>query len=413
MELPNLKKEDPEIYQAIEKEKARQMEGLELIPSENFVSKAVLEATSSILTNKYAEGYPGKRYYGGCEFIDVVEQLAIDRVKKLFGCDHANVQPHSGSSANMAAYMAALKPGDKIMGLDLFFGGHLTHGYKTSFSSKFYVSTPYTLNKETELIDFDQIRLLAKKEKPNIIVAGATAYPREFDFKRFREVADECGALLMCDIAHIAGLIIAGAHQSPIPHAHLVTTTTHKTFRGPRGGVVLCKSEFAQAVDKTIIPGMQGGPLEHVIAAKAVCFKEAMKPEFKQYGKQIVKNSKALANTLMENGFKLVTNGTDNHLMLVNFGSNGLTGKEAETCLGEAGITVNKNTVPFDTRSPLVGSGIRLGTPAITTVGMKENEMKIVGDFIAKVLKNPSDASLRKKIKQEVKELCGKFKFYD
>ena len=413
MELPNLKKEDPEIYQAIEKEKARQMEGLELIPSENFVSKAVLEATSSILTNKYAEGYPGKRYYGGCEFIDVVEQLAIDRVKKLFGCDHANVQPHSGSSANMAAYMAALKPGDKIMGLDLFFGGHLTHGYKTSFSSKFYVSAPYTLNKETELIDFDQIRLLANKEKPNIIVAGATAYPREFDFKRFREVADECGALLMCDIAHIAGLIIAGAHQSPIPHAHIVTTTTHKTFRGPRGGVVLCKSEFAQAVDKTIIPGMQGGPLEHVIAAKAVCFKEAMKPEFKLYGKQIVKNSKALANTLMENGFKLVTNGTDNHLMLVNFGQNGLTGKEAETYLGEAGITVNKNTIPFDTRSPLVGSGIRLGTPAITTVGMKENEMKIIGDFIAKVLKNPSDSSLRKKIKQEVKELCSKFKFYD
>lgn len=413
MELPNLKKEDPEIFQAIEKEQARQMDGLELIPSENFVSRAVLEATSSILTNKYAEGYPGKRYYGGCEYIDVVEQLAIDRLKKLFGCDHANVQPHSGSSANMAAYMAAIQPGQKIMGLDLFFGGHLTHGYKTSFSSKFYVSTPYTLNKETELIDFDQIRALAKKEKPNIIVAGATAYPREFDFKQFREVADEIGALLMCDIAHIAGLVIAGVHQSPIPHAHLVTTTTHKTLRGPRGGVVMCKSEFAQAVDKTIIPGMQGGPLEHVIAAKAVCFKEAMKPEFKQYGKQIVKNSKVLANTLMENGFKLVTNGTDNHLLLINFGLDGLTGKEAEGLLGEAGITVNKNTVPFDTRSPLVGSGIRLGTPAITTVGMKENDMKMIGNFITKVLKNPSDNALRKKIRQEVKELCGKFKFYD
>lgn len=413
MELSNLKKEDPEIYQAIEKEKARQMDGLELIPSENFVSKAVLEATGSILTNKYAEGYPGKRYYGGCEFIDVAEQLAIDRVKKLFNCDHANVQPHSGSSANMAAYMAALQPGQKIMGLDLYFGGHLTHGYKTSFSSKFYVSTPYTLNKETELIDFDQIRMLAKKEKPNMIVAGATAYPREFDFKQFREVADEVGALLMCDIAHIAGLVIAGVHQSPIPYAHIVTTTTHKTLRGPRGGVIMCKSEFAQAVDKTIIPGMQGGPLEHVIAAKAVCFKEAMKPEFKQYGKQIVKNSKALANTLMENGFKLVTNGTDNHLMLINFGNNGLTGKEAEGMLGEAGITVNKNTVPYDTRSPLVGSGVRLGTPAITTMGMKENEMKIIGNFITKVLKNPSDNALRKKIRQEVKELCGKFNFYD
>jgi len=411
--MDTLREFDPEIANAIDLETKRQHDGLELIPSENYVSKAVLEATGTILTNKYAEGYPKKRYYGGCQHIDTVEQVAIDRLKQLFKCEHANVQPHCGSSANMGTYLALLKPGDRIMGMDLFHGGHLTHGFKTSFSAKMYQSFPYQLSKETERIDFWELRKHAKIVKPKIIVAGASAYPREIDFKAFKEIADEVGAYFMADIAHIAGLVLAGIHKSPFPHADIVTSTTHKTLRGPRSGIIMCKEEFAKKIDKAIMPGIQGGPLEHVIAAKAVCFKEAATISFTEYQKQIVKNAQVLADTLLSGGLKLVTGGTDNHLMLINLSDKELTGQDAETALGKAEITVNKNTIPFDKRSPFITSGVRIGTPAITTRGMKESEMKHVGELILKVINNHTNDELLSKVKQEVKELCDQFPIPD
>jgi len=407
--MEELGRMDPELVEAIDLEIKRQHDGLELIPSENYVSKAILEATGTILTNKYAEGYPRKRYYGGCVHIDTVEQLAIDRLKKLFNCDHANVQPHSGSNANMGVYFAVLKAGDRIMGMDLFHGGHLTHGFKTSFSGKLFHSFPYTVDPKTELINYDELKKQAKFVKPKLIIAGASAYPRLIDFRAFKQIADEVGAMLMVDIAHIAGLIVAGEHPSPIPYADFVTSTTHKTLRGPRAGVIMCKEEYAKKIDKSIMPGIQGGPLEHVIAAKAVCFKEASTEAFKTYQRQIVKNAKVLADTLMSSGLKLVTDGTDNHLMLINLSKTEITGKDAETALEIAGITVNKNTVPFDQRSPFITSGIRIGTPAITTRGMNESEMKHIGEFMVRVLKDTQNMELLAKIKQEVKELCDQF----
>src|SRR3989304_7182078 len=367
-----LKKIDPEVYNAILNETKRQAFKLELIASENFVSYAVMEAMGSVMTNKYAEGYPGKRYYGGCEFVDVVENLARERAKLLFGCEHVNVQPHSGSQANMAVYFAFLKPGDTILGLNLSHGGHLTHGHPVNFSGRFFKVIPYGVNKETETIDYDELLKIAQEHKPKMIIAGASAYPRELDFKRFREIADKVGAYFMADIAHIAGLIIAGLHQSPIPYADFVTTTTHKTLRGPRGGMIMCKEKFAKELDTMVMPGIQGGPLMHVIAAKAVAFKEALEPGFKNYQRQIVANAKAMAERLASHGYHIVSGGTDTHLMLVSFIDKGITGKSVEQALDRAGITVNKNTVPFDPQKPLVTSGIRIGTPAITTRGMKE-----------------------------------------
>ena len=405
----NLKNIDEEIYQLIQKEDERQKYTLELIASENFVSDAVLEAQGSILTNKYAEGYPGKKYYGGCQFIDEVETLAINRAKKLFSADHANVQPHSGSQANMAVYFSALKPGDTILSMNLAHGGHLTHGSPVNFSGKLYDIIPYGVKKETGRIDFEQLRDAALENKPKMIVAGASAYPREIDFKKFREIADEAGAYLMADIAHIAGLIVAGEHASPIPYCHFVTTTTHKTLRGPRGGLILCQHDVARQVDKSIFPGIQGGPLMHIIAAKAVCFKQAMQEEFISYQKQIKKNAVALARKLMDMDYQLVSDGTDNHLMLIDLRNKGITGKQAEKALEDSGITVNKNAVPFDTQPPMVTSGIRVGTPAMTTRGMKEDEMVIIAELIDKVISNIENDKIKEQVLNDVKELCMKF----
>ena len=403
----NLEKADPQVFKAIKKEEVRQHDGLELIASENYVSQAVLEAMGSCFTNKYAEGYPKKRYYGGCENIDVVEQLAIDRLKKLFGCDHANVQPHSGANANLAVYVAMLKPGDTILGMNLNDGGHLTHGSKANISGKYFNSVLYGVNKETGLIDYDDVRKIALECKPKIIVAGASAYPRIIDFKKFREIADEVGAYLMVDMAHIAGLIAAGLHPSPIPYADFVTSTTHKTMRGPRGGFILCKDEFKEKIDKAIFPGTQGGPLEHVIAGKAVSFKEALSPSFKKYQAQVVKNAKVLSEELMKRGIKLVSGGTDNHLMLLDLSDRDITGLELEILLQKAHITTNKNTVPNEKRKPFIASGLRIGTPAVTSRGMKEKEMVKIAEFIADIINNKEKAV--KRVKEEVIKMCSKF----
>lgn len=403
---------DPEIAQAIELEKNRENGKLEMIASENFVSRAVLEAQGSILTNKYAEGYPGKRYYGGCEFVDQAEHLAIERAKKLFGAEHANVQPHAGSQANMAVYFAAMEPGDTYLAMNLSHGGHLTHGNPVNFSGKLYNVVPYGVNRETELINYDEVLAVARENKPKLIVAGATCYPRIIDFKKFREIADAVGAYLLVDMAHIAGLVAAGEHPSPIPYAQFVTTTTHKTLRGPRGGMILCKQEHAEKVDKAVFPGMQGGPLMHVIAAKAVCFKEASTPEFKTYQRHIRLNAAALAEKLMERGIRLVSGGTDNHLVLVDLTSFGLNGKQAQDVLDNAGITTSRSTIPFDTQKPYYGSGVRLGTPALTTRGMRVEEMRVIGDLIHRVLTNPDDETVRSKVSETVKELCTQFPLY-
>jgi glycine hydroxymethyltransferase len=403
---------DPQIAAAIDNETRRQHEGLELIASENFVSEAVLEAAGSVFTNKYAEGYPGKRYYGGCEFADVVENLARDRAKQLFGAEHANVQPHAGSQANMEAYAAVLQPGDTILGLNLAHGGHLTHGHHLNFSGKTYKIVPYGVTKESETIDYDALEKLAEEHRPKLIIGGGSAYPRIIDFARMRQIADKVGALFLVDMAHFAGLVAGGAHPSPVPHAHIVTSTTHKTLRGPRSGMILSKAEFAQAIDKVVFPGMQGGPLMHIIAAKAICFQEAMQPEFRDYAKQVVSNAKVLAETLAAEGFRIISGGTDTHLMLVDVFSNGMLGSEAEKALGEAGITVNKNAIPFDVNPPLKPSGIRIGTPALSTRGMKEAEMRRVGRWIAEALLHRSDAAVLTKIRKEVLEMCEAFPLY-
>jgi len=403
---------DPEIAQAIFNEENRQHEGLELIASENFVSEAVLEATGSVFTNKYAEGYPGKRYYGGCEFTDVVENLARDRAKQIFGAEHANVQPHSGSSANMAAYAAVIQPGDTIMGLDLAHGGHLTHGHKLSFSGKTYHIASYGVTRETETLDYDEMEAIAVREQPRLIIGGGSAYPRTIDFARMRQIADKVGALYLVDMAHFAGLVAGGVHPSPVPHAHIVTTTTHKTLRGPRSGMILSNHEFAAAIDRSVFPGCQGGPLVHVVAAKAVCFLEALQPSFKEYAAQIVANAKVLAQVLADDGYRIISGGTDTHLMLVDVFSKGMFGSEAEKALGLAGITVNKNAIPFDTNPPMKPSGIRLGTPALTTRGMKEAEMRQIAHWIARALEQRNDLAALKKIRGEVFELCEQFPLY-
>jgi glycine hydroxymethyltransferase len=407
-----LEKADPEVFAAVQKETRRLEDNLELIASENVVSEAVLEAQGCVMTNKYAEGYPGKRYYGGCEYVDIVESLAIARAKELFGADHANVQPHSGSQANMTVYLSVLKPGDTYLGMNLAHGGHLSMGSPVNFSGFIYKVIPYGVSERTETIDYDEVERLAKEHRPKLIVAGASAYPRIIDYPRFRKIADEVGALVMVDMAHIAGLVAAGLHPSPVPYADFVTTTTHKTLRGPRGGMVLCKAEHAKTVDSKVFPGMQGGPLMHVIAAKAVALKEALSPEFKIYQQQIVKNARALAQALMTAGFRLTSEGTDNHLMLVDLRKSELTGKVAQETLDKARITVNRNAVPFDTRSPFVTSGIRIGTPAVTSRGMKENEMASIGGFIARALANVSDEAALKAVAGEVGELCQKFPVY-
>jgi glycine hydroxymethyltransferase len=404
--------EDPEISAAIDAEIRRQHEGLEMIASENFVSRAVLEAASSVFTNKYAEGYPGRRYYGGCEFADVVENLARDRAKQIFGAEHANVQPHSGSQANASAYMAVLQPGDTILGLDLAHGGHLTHGHKLNFSGKLYHVVSYGVRKDTETIDYDLLEEIALREKPKVIIGGGSAYPRHFDFARMREIADKAGALLIVDMAHFAGLVAGGAHPSPVPHAQIVTTTTHKTLRGPRAGMVLSRQEFAAAIDKAVFPGQQGGPLVHIIAAKAVAFREALQPDFKTYAAQIVANAKVLAETLANAGFRIISGGTDTHLMLVDVFAKGMLGSEAEAALGDAGITVNKNAIPFDTNPPLKPSGIRIGTPALTTRGMKEAEMQLIGGWIAFALDHRSDSAALTRIRGQVLELAEQFPLY-
>ena len=400
---------DPEIAVAIEHERVRQQENIELIASENFTSPAVMEAQGSVLTNKYAEGYPKKRWYGGCENIDVVEQLAIDRAKKLFGAEHANVQPHSGSGANMAVYFAVLKPGDKMLTMDLSHGGHLTHGNKANFSGKFFEIVHYGVRKDDERIDYDQLAAMAREHKPKMITVGASAYPRTIDFKRMGEIAREVGAYLLADIAHIAGMVAAGIHPSPMEHADFVTTTTHKTLRGPRGGLILCREKYAKEIDSQVFPGIQGGPLEHVIAGKAVCFHEALQPSFKTYQQQIVKNAAALAESMKHNGYRLVSGGTDNHLMLVDVGAKNLTGKDCQIALDEAGITVNKNTIPFETRSPFQASGVRLGTPAVTTRGMKEPEMAAIADMISEVLMDIKNVDAAHKVRERVHELTAKF----
>lgn len=407
-----LSQADPEVAAAIDNEARRQHEGLELIASENFVSEAVLEAMGSVFTNKYAEGYPGKRYYGGCEFADIVENLARDRAKQIFGAEHANVQPHSGSSANMEAYAAVLQPGDAILGLNLAHGGHLTHGHHLNFSGKTYKVVPYGVTKETETIDYDDLEKLAEKERPRLIIGGGSAYPRIIDFARMRQIADKVGAFYLVDMAHFAGLVAGGVHPSPVPHAHIVTTTTHKTLRGPRAGMILSRQEFAAAIDKVVFPGMQGGPLVHIIAAKAVCFREALQPEFRTYATQIVANAKALAETLAAEGFRIISGGTDTHLMLVDVFSKGMLGSEAEKALGEAGITVNKNAIPFDTNPPLKPSGIRIGTPALTTRGMKEAEMRQIGHWIAEVLNARTDAAILARIRRQVVHLADAFPLY-
>jgi len=410
--IENLRKTDPEVFLAIYNEIERQHNNLELIASENFVSPAVLSALGSPLTNKYAEGYPGKRYYGGCEFVDVAEQLAIDRAKKLFNAEHANVQPHSGTQANMAVYFTVLNPGDTILSMELSHGGHLSHGSPVSFSGRFFRVVYYGVNKVDETIDFNLVRELALKEKPKVIVTGYSAYPRKIDFEKFREIANESNSYLMADIAHIAGLVATGLHPSPVNSADFVTSTTHKTLRGPRGAFILTKEIYKKDLDKNVFPGIQGGPLMHVIAAKAVCFKEAMSEEFKTYQQKIVKNSKKLAETLKNEGARLVSDGTDTHLMLVDLRPFKITGKDAENLLGRVNITVNKNTIPYDPEKPFISSGIRLGTPALTTRGMGEEEMEIIGKLIAKVLKNPSDGSIQESVKKEVKSLCEEFPLY-
>ena len=407
--MSDLKSVDPEIADAIRHEAERQEEGLELIASENVVSRAVLEATGSVLTNKYAEGYPGKRYYGGCEFVDIAEALAIERAKTLFGAEHANVQPHSGAQANMAVYVAMLKPGDTILGMNLAHGGHLTHGHPLNFSGKYFKIVPYGVRKDDERLDYDEVERLAHEHKPRMIVVGASAYPRQFDFERIRNVANAVGALVMTDMAHIAGLIAAGAHPSPVPHSDFVTTTTHKTLRGPRGGMILCRAEFAKDIDRAVFPGVQGGPLMHVIAAKAVCFKEALSPGFRTYQNQIVANAKRMASAIASAGFRLVSGGTDNHLMLVDVFSRGITGKAAEAALGRAGLTVNKNAIPFDTNPPMTASGIRIGTPAVTTRGMREAEMDTVAELIVRTLQAPDDAATASAVRTEVQRLCRAF----
>ncbi|HUK23526.1 MAG TPA: serine hydroxymethyltransferase [Terriglobales bacterium] len=403
---------DPDVAAAIDNETRRQHEGLELIASENFVSEAVLEAAGSVFTNKYAEGYPGKRYYGGCEFADVVEELARTRARQLFGAEHANVQPHAGSQANMAAYAAVLQPGDTILGLNLAHGGHLTHGHHLNFSGKAYRIVPYGVTRETETIDYDDLEKLAEKERPKLIIGGGSAYPRVIDFARMRQIADKVGALYLVDMAHFAGLVAGGAHPSPVPHAQIVTSTTHKTLRGPRSGMILCKSDYAAAIDKTVFPGMQGGPLVHIIAAKAVCFHEAMQPEFREYAAQIVTNARVMADTLSGQGLRVISGGTDTHLMLVDVFSKGMLGSEAEKALGEAGITVNKNAIPFDTNPPLKPSGIRIGTPALTTRGMKEAEMRQVGRWISEALHHRTEADTLARIRQQVLELAEEFPLY-
>ena len=403
---------DPEIAETIVRETERQEYSLEFIASENFVSEAVLEAQGSVLTNKYAEGYPGKRYYGGCEVVDIAEQYAIDRAKQLFGAEHVNVQAHSGSQANMAVYMAVCKPGDTVLGMNLAHGGHLTHGSPVNFSGKLYNIIPYGVKPETGTIDYDEVEKLAREHKPTMIVVGASAYPRTIDFVAFRRIADEVGAVVMVDMAHIAGLVAAGVHPNPVPYAEFVTTTTHKTLRGPRGGMILCTEEWSKKLNSNIFPGIQGGPLMHVIAAKAVALKEALSPEFKQYAAQVVKNAQALAIELVKKGYKLVSGGTDNHLMLLDFTGSELTGKVAEETLEQAGITVNKNAVPFDTRSPFVTSGVRIGTPATTTRGLKEPEMLKVADWIDRALNNIGNEAELAKIRAEVKALCQQFPLY-
>ncbi|HXZ79407.1 MAG TPA: serine hydroxymethyltransferase [Terriglobales bacterium] len=403
---------DAEIASAIENETRRQHEGLELIASENFVSEAVLEAMGSVFTNKYAEGYPGRRYYGGCEFTDVVETLARDRAKKLFGAEHANVQPHSGSSANMEAYGAVLQPGDTILGLNLAHGGHLTHGHHLNFSGKTYRVVPYGVTRETETIDYDELEKLAEKERPKLIIGGGSAYPRIIHFERMRQIADKVGALYLVDMAHFAGLVAGGVHPSPVPHAQIVTSTTHKTLRGPRAGMILCKQEFAAAIDKTVFPGDQGGPLVHMIAAKAVCFHEAMQPEFRGYAAQVVANARVLAETLAGEGFHVISGGTDTHLMLVDVFAQGMLGSEAEKALGEAAITVNKNAIPFDTNPPLKPSGIRIGSPAVTTRGMREGEMRQIAHWIAEALHHRNEADRLAGIRQQVLELAEAFPLY-
>ena len=411
MSLP-LAQADPEIAAAIEHEVLRQHEGLEMIASENFVSQAVLETAGSVFTNKYAEGYPGRRYYGGCEFADVVENLARDRAKQIFGAEHANVQPHSGSQANAAAYMAVLQLGDTILGLDLAHGGHLTHGHKLNFSGKFYKVVSYTVRKDTETIDYDELEAIALREKPKVIIGGGSAYPRIFDFPRMREIADKAGALLIVDMAHFAGLVAGGVHPSPVPHAQIVTTTTHKTLRGPRAGLILCEQQYAAAVDKSVFPGQQGGPLMHIIAAKAAAFKEVLHPDFKLYAQQIVANAKVLAEALQAEGFRVVSGGTDTHLMLIDVFAKGILGSEAEAALGEAAITVNKNAIPYDTNPPLKPSGIRIGTPALTTRGMKEAEMRAIAKWIAQALEQRNNPQTLEKIRGQVLELAEQFPLY-
>jgi len=403
---------DPETAQAIRDELHRQNTGLELIASENFVSRAVLEAAGSIFTNKYAEGYPGRRYYGGCEYVDVVERTAIARAKALFGAEHANVQPHSGAQANMAVYFTLLKPGDTVLGMNLSHGGHLTHGHPLNFSGKLYTIVPYGVRKDDERIDYDELDRLADEHKPKMIMVGASAYPRIIDFARIRKAGDRVGAAVVTDMAHIAGLVAAGVHPNPVPHSDFVTTTTHKTLRGPRAGLVLCREQFAKDLDRSVFPGVQGGPLVHIIAAKAVCLKEAAEPAFAAYQRQVAANARKLASVLSSTGFRLVSGGTDNHLMLVDVFSRGITGKVAEAALGKAGITVNKNTIPFDQNPPLVASGIRIGTPAITTRGLAEPEMELVGDFIARALKSPDDDRALAMIRAEVEALCRRFPLY-
>src|SRR3954467_3657781 len=409
----SLKAVDSEIYQAIADERSRQNFGLELIASENFVSRAVLEAAGSVLTNKYAEGYPGRRYYGGCEFVDVVGRLAIARAKELFGAEHVNVQPHSGTSANTAVYFGFLKPGDKLMGMDLASGGHLTHGHPLSYSGRDFQVIAYGVDRESETIDYDAAERLAVQERPKLIVCGASAYSRVIDFARFREIADKAGALLMADIAHLAGPVAAGLHPSPVPHCHFVTTTTHKTLRGPRAGMVMCREELAKDLDRAVFPGLQGGPLMHVIAAKAVALREAQSADFRSYQTQILANAKALAARLAGHGFRVVSGGTDNHVFLLDVTAAGLTGKLAEKALDPAHITGNKNTIPYDPNPPMVASGIRIGTPALTTRGMKEPEMDLVGDFMSEVLRAPDDESVQHNVHAQVKELCERFPLYD
>ena len=406
----NLKNTDKEIYESIEKELNRQRNKIELIASENFVSNSVMEAMGSYMTNKYAEGYPSHRYYGGCECVDVAENLAIERVKKLFGAEYANVQPHSGAQANMSVYFAVLQPGDTVLGMNLAHGGHLTHGSKVNSSGKLYNFIPYGVGEKTGRIDYDELERVAIENKPKLILAGASAYPREIDFKRIREIADKTGSIFMVDMAHIAGLVAAGLHQNPVEYADIVTTTTHKTLRGPRGGLILCKEEYGKAIDKALFPGTQGGPLMHVIAAKAVCFGEALKPEFKEYQKQIVKNAKVLSEELIKLGFNLVSGGTDNHLMLIDLRNKGITGKELEERLDDVGITTNKNSVPFDTEKPMITSGIRIGTPAVTTRGFKEEEMVKIAQLINMTVENYEDK--KEEIRAEVAKICAKFPLY-